>query len=77
MTWKPEAGMTTKQIEKELNRQAVMFEEACQGKQIVNTVKFEAFAEQWFKEYADVKLKEKTVERYRQLTERTYKAIGQ
>lgn len=76
MTWKPEAGMTAKQIEKELNRQAVMFEEACQGKQIVNTVKFEAFAEQWFKEYANVKLKEKTVERYRQLTERSYKAIG-
>lgn len=27
MTWKPEDGMTTKQIEKEVNRQAVMFEE--------------------------------------------------
>ena len=27
MTWKPEPGMTKKQIEKELNRQAVMFEE--------------------------------------------------
>lgn len=29
MTWKPEPGMTEKQIEKELNRQAVLFEEAC------------------------------------------------
>ena len=29
MTWKPEPKMTAKQIEKELNRQAVMFEEAC------------------------------------------------
>ena len=25
MTWKPDEGMTKKQIEKELNRQAVMF----------------------------------------------------
>lgn len=28
-TWKPEPGMTKKQIEKELNRQAVLFEEKC------------------------------------------------
>lgn len=28
-TWKPAEGMTPKQIEKELNRQAVLFEEAC------------------------------------------------
>jgi hypothetical protein len=29
MTWKPDPGMTAKQIEKELNRQAVLFEENC------------------------------------------------
>jgi len=29
MTWKPEKGMTSKQIEKELNKQAVTFEEQC------------------------------------------------
>ena len=29
MTWNPEEGMTPKQIEKELNRQAIMFEEEC------------------------------------------------
>lgn len=28
MTWKPDEGMSQRQIEKELNRQAVMFEEA-------------------------------------------------
>ena len=28
-SWKPTANMTAKQIEKELNRQAVMFEDAC------------------------------------------------
>lgn len=29
MTYKPEPGMTAKQVEKELNRQAVQFEEKC------------------------------------------------
>lgn len=29
MTWMPEGGMTPEQIEKELNRQAVLFEEEC------------------------------------------------
>lgn len=31
MTWKPDSGMTAKQIEKELQRQKVLFEEACQN----------------------------------------------
>lgn len=31
MTWKPEPGMKPKQIEKELQRQAVLFEEQCAG----------------------------------------------
>lgn len=28
MTWEPQAGMTERQIQKELDRQAVLFEEA-------------------------------------------------
>lgn len=76
MTYKPAPNMTEKQIQKELNKKAVEFEQACQGKQVVNTVKFETFCEQWFEEYANIKLKERTLERYRQLRERTYKAIG-
>ena len=31
MTWKPEPGMTEKQIERELNRQMVLFDEKCRG----------------------------------------------
>ena len=76
MTYKPAPNMTEKQIQKELNKKTVEFEQACQGKQVVNTVKFETFCEQWFEEYANIKLKERTLERYRQLRERTYKAIG-
>lgn len=36
MTWKPAPGMTKKQIEKELNRQAVTFEEDCKNGKIGN-----------------------------------------
>ena len=50
MTWKPKPGMTEKQIEKELNRQAVLFDEKCSAQGVGNgNIKFQAFAEQWFK----------------------------
>ena len=76
MTWKPEPDMTPRQVEKELNRQAVMFEEKClkgyQGK----AIKFEEFAEQWFEEYAKPNLRNTTYERLLQLRGRVYAAIG-
>ena len=56
-TWKPTPGMSAKQIEKELQRQVVLFEEECMHGNVVATVKFEDFARQWFKEYAELKLK--------------------
>jgi hypothetical protein len=46
MTWKPAENMTAKQVEKELNRQAVMFEEACNKGYQSKAIKFEMFAEQ-------------------------------
>ena len=77
MTWKPTEGMTARQIEKELERQKVLFDEQCaaQGKGNGN-IKFEAFAMQWFKEYAVPKLRTKSVDVYRELEPRTYAAIG-
>lgn len=76
MTWKPAEGMTKKQIEKEVNRQAVLFEEACRKGQITANVKFESFFEQWFTEYAKLNLRSTSYERMRQLTQRVYPAIG-
>ena len=38
--------MTEKQIEKELNRQAVLFEEACMKGNVVAAIKFEDFVRQ-------------------------------
>ncbi len=76
MTWKPDEKMTAKQIEKELNRQAVMFEDACMKGFQVKAVKFEAFCEEWFEEYAKPNLRNTTYERLLQLRGRVYAAIG-
>lgn len=75
-SYKPEPGMTQRQIEKELTRQAVLFEEECKRGQITSAVKFEKFAEQWFEEYAKVNLRPTTFARLRLLTKRVYPAIG-
>lgn len=75
-SYKPEPGMTPKQIEKELTHQAVLFEEECKRGQITSAVKFEKFAEQWFEEYAKVNLRPTSYARMKQLTKRVYPAIG-
>ncbi len=75
-TWKPKPGMTEKQIEKELNRKAVLFEEKCKSGGGDPHITFEKFAEQWFSEYAKSHLKAKTLHEYRGLSARTYAAIG-
>ena len=77
MTWKPDKGMTERQIKKELERQAVLFEERCNGGGVVSgAIKFQTFAEEWFDKYAEKQLKESTVTRYRNLSKRVYIAIG-
>ncbi|MGN0622424.1 MAG: site-specific integrase, partial [Oscillospiraceae bacterium] len=76
MTWKPDEGMSERQIQKELNRQAVMFEEACMRGFQSKAVKFETFAEEWFEEYAKPNLRNTTYERLLQLRKRVYAAIG-
>ena len=77
MTWKPAPGMTEKQIKKELDRQAALFEETVRaGRYVDPSIKFQAFAEQWFEDYGKEHLRDRTYYRYRQLTERTYAAIG-
>ena len=62
MTWRPAPGMTKKQMEKEAHRQAVLFDERCAaGATGDGAMKFEAFAKLWFKEYAEPKLRPRTV----------------
>lgn len=76
MTWKPDEGMTKRQVEKELNRQAVMFEEACNRGFKTSAMKFQELAEEWFENYAKNALRSTTYERMKQLTHRVYPAIG-
>ena len=76
MTWKPEPGMSKRQIEKELQRQALMFEEQCMYGYQSSAIKFETFAEEWFEEYALPRLRHTTYERMRKLCPRTYDALG-
>lgn len=76
MTWKPAPGMTPRQIEKEVQRQAVLFEEKCSGQGWGGSVKFETFCKQWFEEYANPSLRPRSVARLHQLEGRTYAALG-
>ena len=76
MSWKPPEGMTPKQAEKEVQKQAILFEEKCLKGQVVSTVKFQDFAEQWFEEYARLNLRASSFERMRQVTQRVYPAFG-
>lgn len=76
-TWTPEPGMTARQIERELERQKVLFEEQVKsGHCIDSNIKFKDFCEKWFEDYAEVNLKPRTVHNYRELTKRVYTALG-
>lgn len=77
MTWRPQPGMSDKQITKELERQKVLFEEKVKaGHHMDGNIKFKDFAEKWFEDYGKEHLRDRTYYRYKELAERTYTAIG-
>lgn len=76
-TWTPPAGMTDKQIEKELTRQMVLFDEECSGAALTDGhIKFQTFAEQWFQEHVAVNLGKRTQQNYRSMAPRVYEGLG-
>lgn len=76
-TWKPEPGMTARQIKKELDRQTVLFEEKCRSGQVLDgNVTLADFIERWFQDYAEQQLRSTTIAGYRKLLKRTLPAIG-
>lgn len=76
MTYKPEPNMTAKQIEKEVQRQAVLFEEQCaKGLVMDGKIKFADFAAEWFKHKKN-ELRPKTYARYESMLPRINAAIG-
>lgn len=77
LTWTPEPGMTKRQLQKELDRQAVLFEEKCRNGQVLDgNMKFAEFAEKWFTDYAEKQLRPTTIAGYRWALKRTLPAIG-
>ena len=77
MTWVPEPGMTERQIKKELDRQAVLFEEKVSSGATANgSMRFADFAEKYMTEYAALYLKPKTFATYTENLSRINQAIG-
>lgn len=77
MTWKPAPSMTKKQVEKELERQKVLFEEKCAtGRFLDGSIKFADFIEKWLTDYAEKQLKATTVTGYKDLLKRVIPALG-
>ena len=78
MTWRPPAGMTERQIQKELSRQAMLFEDLARAGSTAadGSIKFSAFAEKWYSEFAEKQLKIKTYTEYKKLFPRIFAAIG-
>ena len=77
MTWSPDPGMTQRQVEKELNRQAVLFEEQVLAAGVKNgNMKFADFAKLFIEDYASPNLKIQTVYDYEEHLKRINLAIG-
>lgn len=78
MTYKPDPNMTAKQIEKELNKQAVMFEEQCKRGQFGDSTNiiFADFCDQ-YKDIMKESLSPTTLEMYESAIDRLFKpALG-
>jgi len=75
-TWRPLPHMSDAQIKRELQKQSVLFEQECLKGHITTAYKFEEFSRKWFKEYAEIALKERTLANYHNLEKRIYKSVG-
>ena len=76
-TWTPDPNMTEKQLKKELQRQAVLFEEkVLTGQVMKGNIKFADFVTRWFSDYAEKHLAPKTVYNYKNLLNRINSEIG-
>lgn len=71
-------GLTKKQIEAELKRQAVLFEEEVKNGTYIDAgkVTFGEFIDKWVQDYAEMELAPKTLNRYLDLIKRIKPALG-
>ena len=76
-TWIPPKNLTQKQLEKELERQKILFEEEVKLGVCPNSnLKFEPYSEKWLLEYGRENLAPKTYARYCDYLKRINQAIG-
>ena len=77
MTWRPTPGMTKRQIAKELERQATLFEEACkQGQVSIEKPTFENYAAYFMELKKRTGTKQKTLWAYQYVLKRINAEIG-
>ena len=77
MTWIPDPKMTPRQIEKELNRQATLFEERIRCTNTVNSnIRLVDFTDLFLKDYASTNLKAKSIYNYQEKMARINLALG-
>jgi integrase len=76
-SWLPERDLTEKQLQKELQKVAVLFEEQCQkGLYLDSSMKFSAFSEIWMRDYAEKQLRSTTVFSYALMLKTINQSIG-
>ena len=76
-SWIPDQNMTPRQIEKELKRQTILFEEKVKTGQSLNgSIKFIDFCDLWLTDYGLSNLAPTTLKRYKGILERVNAAIG-
>lgn len=77
MTWKPTPGMTPRQVKRELERQATLFEEACRNGQVsIEKPTFEKYANYVIDLKARTGAKQKTLSSYKDLLKRIIPELG-
>ena len=78
MLWTPDEKLTPRQVEKELNRQVVRFEEQVKnGSSIADgNIRFADFAERYMADFGDLNLKPTTLSNYKRNLVRINQAIG-
>lgn len=77
MTWTPEPGMTARQIEKEVQRQAVLFEDKVKHRATQDgNIRLVDFTEIFMEQYARQNLKKKTAFGYQEKMDLINQALG-
>lgn len=76
MTWTPDPSLSARQIKKELQRQAILFEDKCKSGISGGHVKLSNFIDQYFEEYAARVLRERTRASYAAYVPRVKEALG-